>query len=190
MTRDCTRCKLSASKFHKNIVWGEGPVLADIMLIGEAPGVDENETGHPFIGRAGDFLNEILAYCNVSRDSLYITNAVKCKPPHNRRPRTTERTACAVHLSRDLHVVRPRYVLTLGGTALKMFLPSVTTVGNVIGQRFTMPVRYGDEKGSFVLHPLYHPSYALRRASMISKMKDQYKAVFDEIRSSEKEAED
>jgi uracil-DNA glycosylase len=109
---ECKLCQLSFSR--KKAVPGEGPVTAEIMLIGEGPGFYENEQGRPFVGAAGQYLNELLAKAGVSRAEVFITNVVKCRPPGNRDPQPEELQACAAFLERQIEAINPAVIVTLG----------------------------------------------------------------------------
>ena len=149
--RACPLCDLS--KTRKRAVPGEGPVDAEIMFIGEAPGYHENEQGRPFIGQAGRFLDELLASIDLDRGKVYITNVVKCRPPNNRDPLPHEIEACAPYLERQLALIKPRVVVTLGRFSMAKFFP-----GAMISRIHGQPKRIGDT----FYFPMYHPAAALR----------------------------
>jgi len=115
--RACTRCRLHASR--TNAVPGEGSVVAFILLVGEAPGRDEDASGRPFVGRAGRILDAALEAARLPRDSVFITNVVKCRPPKNRRPKSDELATCRAYLMGQIACIRPRVIVTLGATALR-----------------------------------------------------------------------
>jgi DNA polymerase len=110
--RNCKKCPLH--KNRKNAVPGEGDKKAEIMLIGEAPGRNEDEQGRPFVGAAGAFLNELLSIAGLSRERVFITNVVKCRPPGNRDPTQEEIDSCSPYLNRQIAVIRPKTIITLG----------------------------------------------------------------------------
>jgi uracil-DNA glycosylase family 4 len=110
--RECRKCDLY--RYRKNPVVGEGPLTADIMLIGEAPGRKEDETGRPFVGPAGQLLNVLLAKAGLKREEVYITNVVKCRPPGNRDPTKEEISACLPYLIAQLEIIEPKLIITLG----------------------------------------------------------------------------
>ncbi len=118
--RSCTLCRLHSSRIHA--VPGEGPLEADVFLIGEAPGREEDATGTPFVGSAGKILDKALAAARLLRSSVYITNVVKCRPPANRGPRSDEIESCRPYLMTQIAAVRPKVLVTLGSTALKALL--------------------------------------------------------------------
>ncbi len=114
--RVCTRCPLHAARTHA--VPGEGPAQASILLLGEAPGRDEDASGRPFVGRAGKILDRSLEAAGINRATVFVTNVIKCRPPRNRRPKAKELVACRPYLLAQLDAVRPKVVVTLGATAL------------------------------------------------------------------------
>ncbi len=118
--RVCTQCRLHAARAHA--VPGEGPVPAAVLLLGEAPGRDEDASGRPFVGRAGKILDAALDAARLPRESVFITNVVKCRPPENRRPKKDEVAACRGYLIAQIAGVRPRIIVTLGATALRSLL--------------------------------------------------------------------
>lgn len=152
--RACTRCDL-----HKTAtqgVPGDGPVDAKIMLVGEAPGANEDRTGRPFVGAAGQFLNELLQTAGLNRDEVYITNVVKHRPPGNRDPNAAEIDACIPYLWRQIEIINPRLVVTLGRFALQTFFPSARMMRDH-GQLREKEGRY--------FFPVLHPAAALHQES-------------------------
>src|SRR5512140_691074 len=119
----CQKCALYHSR--KKAVPGEGPDKCEIMFIGEGPGFYENEQGRPFVGAAGNFLNELLEKAGISRADVFITNVVKCRPPGNRDPLPDELTACALFLDRQIAAINPLVIVTLGRFSMAKFLPNV-----------------------------------------------------------------
>lgn len=116
----CTRCNLCKSR--TNAVPGTGNEKSDIIFVGEAPGRNEDLQGKPFVGTAGQILSEALEYAGFSRDTVYITNVVKCRPPNNRQPLAEERAACKQHLSQELEIIKPKIICILGNTAYSSLL--------------------------------------------------------------------
>lgn len=149
---DCTRCRLS--KGRKNIVFGVGNMNADIMFIGEGPGADEDEQGEPFVGRAGQLLNNMISAMGIKRQDVYIANVVKCRPPGNRTPEKDECDTCGPFLLRQIEVIRPKVIVALGAVAAKYLLAINDSMANLRG-------RWYDLKGS-KLAVTYHPAYLLR----------------------------
>jgi len=150
--RACTLCVLH--KFRTNAVPGEGNPAAELMFIGEGPGRDEDAQGRPFVGRAGQLLRKIIAAMTFREDEVYIANMVKCRPPDNRVPHQEEIDACWPYLIRQIELIRPRVIVTLGRTPTDSFAPG----------REGMTVRrgkFGDYRGIPVM-PTFHPSYLVR----------------------------
>lgn len=139
-----------------NLVMGDGNIDADIVFIGEAPGKTEDTTGLPFMGAAGKFLNEMLAGIGMKRSDIFITNIVKYRPPNNRDPTTDEKTAFWPYLVRQLDVIRPKIVVTLGRHSMGYFLQG-QKIGEVHGQ--LQRIRLGGT--DLAIMPLYHPAAAL-----------------------------
>ncbi|MGE5124054.1 MAG: uracil-DNA glycosylase family protein [Acidobacteriaceae bacterium] len=151
----CTRCMLHHSR--KLAVPGEGPVDAEIMFIGEGPGFHENEQGRPFVGAAGSYLEELLATINLKRTEVFITNVVKCRPPNNRDPLPDELVACSDYLERQIQVINPKVIVTLGRYSMARFLPNAK-ISDVHGQAYKI-------KGRLVV-PMFHPAAALHQPSL------------------------
>jgi DNA polymerase len=149
---DCTRCRLH--KQRKNIVFGVGNINADIMFVGEGPGADEDEQGEPFVGRAGQLLNNMISAMGLKRSDVYIANVVKCRPPGNRTPERDECDTCGPFLLRQIEVIRPKVIVALGAVAAKYLLGINDSMANLRG-------RWYDVKGAR-LAVTYHPAYLLR----------------------------
>ncbi len=164
--RGCQDCRLAEGR--TNAVPGEGPENADLMFIGEGPGFHEDRQGRPFIGPAGQFLEELLASIDLSREQVYITNMVKCRPPNNRDPYPGEVSACSKYLDSQIILIKPKVVVTLGRHPLSKFLP-----GETIGKARGKP-RYMD---SFILYPIYHPAAALHQQSLCRVVEEDFKAI-------------
>ena len=154
--RACTRCALARRRTMA--VPGEGNVRSDVLLVGEGPGAREDATGRPFVGPAGELLGELLAGIGWTRDEVFITNIVKCRPPGNRDPEPEEAAACAGYLERQERALDPAVIVTLGRHSLQRYLP-----GARIG------VVHGRLRRSFSgqhVFPMYHPAAALHQASL------------------------
>ena len=152
----CRMCELQHSR--KNAVPGEGPENSDIMFIGEGPGFHENEQGRPFVGAAGKFLEELLTKIGLSREEVFITNVVKCRPPGNRDPRPEEVEICTkTYLDRQIQAINPKVIVTLGRFSMNLLI-SDAKISNVHGH----PVQI---KGRLVV-PMYHPAAALHQGSL------------------------
>lgn len=155
-----------------SLVMGDGDIDADIVLIGEAPGKKEDEQGIPFIGAAGKFLNEMLKEAGMERSDVYITNIVKYRPPNNRDPLPSEKKEFLPYLVRQLDVINPQIVVTLGRHSMEYFLPD-----QKIGQAHGVPnqVMLGDRQITVV--PLYHPAAALYNGGMRSILIEDFKKL-------------
>lgn len=149
---------------------GEGNPDSEIMFIGEAPGFNEDREGRPFVGQAGKLLEKILQETlNMNRSQVYITNIVKYRPPDNRDPFPEEIEACRDWLDRQISVIKPRIICTLGRFSMGKFIPDVL-ISRVRGQS-----RYVDFQGQrFIVFPMYHPAAALRSASMLNSFKEDF----------------
>lgn len=153
---ECFKCELHHSR--KLAVPGEGPANSELMFIGEGPGFHENEQGRPFVGAAGKFLEELLSKIGMSREQVYITNVVKCRPPGNRDPLPEEIDTCTkTYLERQIQGINPKAIVTLGRYSMGLFLRNVR-ISDVHGQPFHF-------KGRMVV-PMYHPAAALHQGSL------------------------
>lgn len=160
--RSCTACALH--KGRTRAVPGEGPVNAEIMFIGEAPGRNEDQQGRPFVGQAGKLLEELLAEIGLTRHDVWIGNVVKCRPPGNRDPQPEEIAACAGYLERQIELLQPKLIATLGRFSMEKFFP---------GARITRVHGQAKRDGNRVLIPLFHPAYVLRNmAAMPDAIRD------------------
>ncbi len=161
----CPELRRSATQ----LVMGAGSLDAKIVFIGEAPGKNEDEQGVPFVGAAGKFLNEMLTLAGMNRDEVYITNIVKYRPPNNRDPLPNEKQAFWPYLIRQLQIIDPLLVVTLGRHSMEYFLP-----GKSIGQIHGQPkrIQFGDKK--IVIVPLYHPAAALYNGGMRQLLMDDF----------------
>ena len=152
----CTKCALHESR--KNPVPGDGPAKAEIMFIGEGPGMNENEQGRPFVGAAGNFLNQLLAQAGLKRETVWIGNVVKCRPPENRDPLPDELTACNTYLERQIEAIAPRIIVTLGRFSMGKFMPGAK-ISAIHGQMRKIGNR-------FVI-AMYHPAAALHQPDLM-----------------------
>lgn len=151
----CTKCNLHHSR--KKAVPGEGPANAEIMFIGEGPGFHENEQGRPFVGAAGQFLDQLLAQAGLKRSDVWIGNVVKCRPPGNRDPQPEELAACDPYLERQIEAINPSIIVTLGRYSMGKFMPGAK-ISAVHGQMRRIGDRY--------VIPMFHPAAALHQASL------------------------
>ena len=150
--RGCTRCRLCETRTKS--VFGEGDVDASIFFIGEGPGENEDLTGRPFVGKAGQLLDKMIGAMGLRREQVFIANIVKCRPPGNRVPAPDEVGTCTPYLERQLEIIRPRVIVTLGLPAAKYMLQSNSTMGKMRGQ-------WHSWRG-IKLMPTFHPAYILR----------------------------
>jgi len=149
---DCQRCRLGATR--QSLVFGVGSPQARLVLVGEAPGREEDETGEPFVGEAGRLLDRILFAMGLSRDDVYICNVLKCRPPNNRDPEADEVASCEPFLARQLTAIRPQAIVALGRFAIHTLLQTKVPIGRLRG---TWQQYHG-----LPLMPTYHPAYLLR----------------------------
>jgi DNA polymerase len=154
--RPCMRCPELCST-RTQTVFADGEVGAELCFIGEAPGADEDAQGKPFVGAAGQLLNRILAACGLKREEVYICNILKCRPPNNRTPRPEEATNCREFLTRQLELLEPKFICTLGGCAAQNLLQTTQSLGRLRG-------RFHDYRGIPVLCT-YHPAFLLPHRS-------------------------
>jgi DNA polymerase len=119
--KECKNCELANTR--KNAVPGEGPVNAEIMIIGQAPGFEEDRVGRPFVGRAGKFLNKLLEIATIKREKVFITSPIKCFPPKNRKPKKSEIEACLPYLKKQIEIINPKKFILLGEVAFSVFFP-------------------------------------------------------------------
>lgn len=151
----CKRCSLGNTRVKA--VPGEGPEQVDILFIGEAPGWHENQQGRPFVGPAGQFLEELLASIGLVRTHVYIGNVIKCRPPNNRDPLPNEIEACAPYLDRQIELLKPKMIVTLGRYSMAKFFPG-ESISRTHGQ--------ARKCGGVICFPMYHPAAALHQPSL------------------------
>ncbi|MCK5590954.1 MAG: uracil-DNA glycosylase [Candidatus Aureabacteria bacterium] len=154
----CTKCSLFDTR--KNTVFGEGSLTADLVFVGEAPGADEDETGRPFVGKAGRLLTEMIEKSRslgLKRSDVYICNILKCRPPGNRNPLPTEILECREYLMKQLNFIKPKIICTLGSIATQALLDTKQGITKLRGQFY-------DFNGTLLI-PTFHPAYLIRNAS-------------------------
>jgi len=176
----CQKCALYHSR--KKSVPGEGPADAEIMFIGEGPGFNENEQGRPFVGAAGNFLNELLAEAGLKRSDVWIGNVVKCRPPNNRDPLPEELAACDEYQERQIGAINPKIIITLGRYSMGKFMPGAK-ISSVHGQMRRVGSRY--------VIAMFHPAAALHQAALkpaILKDFSQLPKLLEQARSALKQA--
>ena len=167
----CVKCKLS--KTRTQVVYGVGNPNADLMFIGEAPGRDEDLKGEPFVGRAGQLLTDIIKAMKLTRDDVYIANVVKCRPPENRNPEPEELDACRPYIRRQVEIIQPKVIVTLG----KFALQSLTEKSYGITATRGSWLEYNGVK----VMPTYHPAYLLRTPSAKKDVWNDMKKVMAEL---------
>lgn len=150
----CTLCALSQSR--TNTVFGTGNPQADLMIIGEAPGADEDKQGKPFVGRAGKLLTEMLKAIGLSRETVFIANILKCRPPNNRDPDPTEVRSCTPYLQQQINFIQPKLIVALGRIAAQFLLNTNASLGSMRGHVH----QYGEQDTPLLI--TYHPAYLLR----------------------------
>ena len=169
----CTLCELT----RKSIVKGNGNPKARLMIIGEAPGEEEDLQGKPFVGRSGKLLNATLAKMGIKREDIYVTNIMKCHPPGNRRPLQTEIDNCTMYLLEEIRSVDPEVIATLGLSAANWFLPG-ETMGEMNGRVFNIQINDKSRK----IVPVYHPSAVLRNPNIKDSFERAMKVAIEESR--------
>ena len=162
----CERCLLADTRTR--VVFGEGDPHADLMFVGEAPGYHEDQQGRPFVGQAGKLLEQLLATIGLTREQVYIANVLKSRPPNNRDPRPEEIEACEPFLLRQIELIAPRVICTLGNFSTKLLSGSQTGITRVHGipQRTTIASR------DLYLYPIFHPAAALYTPAMLATLKE------------------
>ena len=172
--RACKSCGLHATRTQA--VPGVGPCPADVMIVGEAPGFNEDRQGEPFVGAAGKLLDTLLARISLSRADVFITNVLKCRPPMNRDPMPNEAEACSPYLKEQVSLVKPKVVLILGRHALERLLPGQGSISRIHGSLI--------RRGELAYVPLYHPAAALHNGSLVADLEhdfDQLKRYLDSL---------
>jgi len=164
----CTRCPLSETR--TNVVFGAGNSNADLMFVGEAPGAEEDRQGLPFVGRAGALLTELLAGIGLQRSDVWITNVLRCRPPGNRDPQPVEIESCQPYTLRQLDLIQPKVVATLGNFATKLLTGNRAGITRVRG---TPQVHELGSRTVFVM-PLLHPAAALRTPSLVDTLREDF----------------
>lgn len=173
----CEKCNLSKSR--NNIVIGDGSPNSNILFIGEAPGKEEDLKGVPFVGKAGEMLDELLKTINLKREEVYITNVVLCHPPNNRDPKPEEIEKCTPYLDKQIEIIKPKLICTLGNFATRYILEKygleAKSIGKIHGKVFSVGEMNSVEK----IIPMYHPAVATYNPNM----KDTLKKDFQKIRN-------
>jgi uracil-DNA glycosylase len=170
-THNCHACRLAGTR--TNVVFGVGSPNADLMFIGEAPGRDEDEQGEPFVGRAGQLLTDIIKAMKLTREQVYIANVIKCRPPENRNPEPDEIEQCRPFLRRQIDLIQPKVIVTLGKFGLQALTEKAYAISAIRGQ-------WLDYHG-IKLMPTYHPAYLLRTPSAKKDVWADMKKVMAEL---------
>jgi len=175
--KDCRKCPLGESR--KNAVPGAGPFNAKIMFVGEAPGRNEDEQGLPFVGRAGKILDDLLAIAGLKRDEVYIANILKCRPPGNRNPTTSEIETCTPYLDKQLEIIKPQIICTLGNFSTKYILEKfglsndLEPISKIHGKIFSVNTLLVNAK----IIPLFHPAAAIYNQGLIESLKKDFETI-------------
>ena len=165
---ECHLCELSKSR-HK-VVFGEGNAQADIMFIGEGPGASEDSSGKPFVGRSGELLTKMIEnVLHISRNDVYITNILKCRPPNNATPTPVQAHTCQPYLMKQIELIKPKIIVALGSTAYHYITGDETEISKVRGTSHT--------QNGYTVIPTYHPSYLLRNPSAKKEVFEDLKKV-------------
>jgi uracil-DNA glycosylase len=167
----CTKCPLSETR--QSVVFGAGHADADLMFVGEAPGAEEDRQGLPFVGRAGGLLTELLKEIGMEREQVFICNLIKCRPPGNRDPEPLEIESCHPYLERQVELIEPRVICTLGNFATKLLTGNKQGITKVRG---TPQVRMIGGRAVHLL-PLFHPAAALRTPSLVETLREDFAAI-------------
>jgi uracil-DNA glycosylase family 4 len=167
----CTRCRLAEGRTQ--VVFGVGNPHAELLFVGEAPGFHEDQQGYPFVGQAGKLLDKLLAGIGLTRQDVYIANVLKCRPPGNRDPMPDEIEACESYLFRQIELIEPRLIATLGNFATKLLSGKPHGITRVHGQ--PQPASVGGL--SVTLYPLYHPAAALYTPAMLRTLEEDFARI-------------
>src|SRR5437868_12774375 len=169
--KECTRCPLADTR--TTVVFGNGDADANLMFVGEAPGANEDREGLPFVGQAGKLLDRLLAQIGLTRGEVFVANVLKCRPPGNRDPQLDEIEACESHLFRQIELIEPTIVATLGNFATKLLSGRPLGITRVHGQE--QPTTLGGRE--VVLYPLYHPAAALYTPAMLKVLESDFARI-------------
>ncbi len=175
----CRKCELW--KTRTNPVFGEGDINAKIMFVGEAPGYNEDKTGHPFCGKAGKVLDRLLGSVNIKRNEVFISNILKCRPPNNRNPKDEEINACSPFLDKQISVIKPSTICCLGNFAAGYIMKKfglknrVQGISRLHGQVFLHNSLFGKLR----IIPLYHPAAAVYNPNMLEVLREDFKVLSD-----------
>jgi uracil-DNA glycosylase len=168
---DCTKCPLAEER--NTVVFGTGDPDADLMFVGEAPGFHEDKQGKPFVGQAGKLLDKLLAEIGMERREVFIANVLKCRPPGNRDPQPAEIEACEDHLTRQVELIRPRVICSLGNFATKLLSGRPAGITKVRG----VPQLRDIGGRTVFLYPIFHPAAALYTPAMLERLREDIRAL-------------
>jgi uracil-DNA glycosylase len=168
---DCTKCPLAEGR--TNVVFGTGDPDSDLMFVGEAPGFNEDKEGKPFVGRAGKLLDQLLEEIGMTRKAVFIANVLKCRPPGNRDPQPVEIEACEGHLLRQIELIEPRVICSLGNFATKLLSSSPQGITRVRG----VPQLREIGRRNVFLYPIFHPAAALYTPAMLEQLRADFAAL-------------
>jgi uracil-DNA glycosylase len=174
--RDCTRCALHQTR--TTVVFGSGNANADLMFIGEAPGANEDRLGLPFVGQAGKLLDKLLAEIEMDRKDVFIANTLKCRPPDNRDPHPNEIEACSDYLRRQVDLIEPIVICTLGNFSTKLLRDDTTGISRLHGNEERLVIGHRAVR----LYPLYHPAAALYTPSTLEALRTDFHRIPDLLR--------
>jgi len=175
----CQKCPLAKSRDRS--VPGGGDPNAEIMFVGEAPGFNEDREGVPFCGNAGKLLDELLGSIGLKRSEVFIANTLKCRPPENRDPLPEEKKACRPYLDKQIEIIAPKIIITLGKHSMETFLPGVGGISKLRAKLFRRPgLRY--------IFPLYHPAAALHNGSLRDTLTQDFNKIPEALKKVEAEA--
>jgi uracil-DNA glycosylase family 4 len=169
--QDCQKCPLAEGR--TTVVFGTGNADADLMFVGEAPGFHEDQQGKPFVGRAGKLLDQLLDEIGLTRKDCFVANTLKCRPPDNRDPLPAEIEACRPHLERQIELIEPRVICTLGNFATKLLTGSPQGITRVRG----VPQAHEIAGRPVFLYPIFHPAAALRTTAMLDQLRADFEAM-------------
>jgi DNA polymerase len=161
----------------KNRVNGEGDLNSHVVFVGEAPGRREDESGRPFVGSAGKLLNRLLAGAGLSRENVFISNVVRCRPPENRKPKGSEVEACSGHLDRLLGIIEPRVVAPMGNSAVEYIFDKYGLGEAVIGDAHGKQQKAKTQWGEIIVYPLYHPAAAIYNRKLLGELEEDMKRL-------------
>ncbi|MCS7059743.1 MAG: uracil-DNA glycosylase [Anaerolineae bacterium] len=177
--RTCTSCPLHHTR--TNAVPGEGPANAEVMFIGEGPGFNEDKQGRPFVGAAGQFLNELLQLAGFKREEVYITNVVKCRPPGNRDPLPEEIEACARYLDRQIELINPKVIVTLGRFSMARWFPN---------EKISVVHGRAKRADGRIVVAMFHPAAALHQQSLRATVEEDFRRLKQIVAEAQRKAEE